>query len=425
MAVLFEREVSIFAETIAQKEELDNLALSGHKIVEMIDGSDTGSLNFNNVQKFLHSSGLMPYDSEIIAFLRRVDRDDDGVISGEEMNNFMQLFHQTENVLDTMRKRHSTHVTSQARLKTFSPGRQIVSNKLVMISPQTLKQKVLQEATTGLVNRNIIVESRTVAPSVIEDTIVSKYPSKMESIQTTYSQNLAQPAIEIRENVNTPLQVQSTVVQQVNNMGNPRIRYSQPKILTQSVHNVHDSLEHTPVASIQNTVVEQAQPIAIRTPIANTTTTVTKNYQNYRNVSPAPVVVQQTLPPVSQTTVVAPVNQSSLVGSRVYHNTRSSTSTIVGQQNTVTQTPIVQETTSHHRNFAKPDQLVGSLSQAQIQAPVLETNQSTYQSIQQAAGSMAFTRSQNRVQQFQPSTRLQNAQQAREVSPGLIADQNQ
>lgn len=135
MAVLFEREVSIFAETIAQKEELDNLALSGHKMVEMIDGSDTGSLNFNNVQKFLHSSGLMPYDSEIIAFLRRVDRDDDGVISGEEMNNFMQLFHQTENVLDTMRKRHSTHVTSQARLKTFSPGRQIVSNKLVMISP--------------------------------------------------------------------------------------------------------------------------------------------------------------------------------------------------------------------------------------------------------------------------------------------------
>ena len=49
MAILFEREVAIFAETMAQKEELDNLALSGHKIVEMIDGSETGSLNFNNV----------------------------------------------------------------------------------------------------------------------------------------------------------------------------------------------------------------------------------------------------------------------------------------------------------------------------------------------------------------------------------------
>lgn len=49
MAILFEREVAIFAETLAQKEDLDNLALSGHKIVEMIDGADTGSLNFNNV----------------------------------------------------------------------------------------------------------------------------------------------------------------------------------------------------------------------------------------------------------------------------------------------------------------------------------------------------------------------------------------
>lgn len=112
MAILFEREVSIFTETMAQKEELDNLALSGHKIVELIDGSESGSLNFNNVQKFLHNSGLMPYDSEIISFLRRVDRDDDGVITGEELNNFIQLFHHSDNVLDTMRRRQKTHVTS-------------------------------------------------------------------------------------------------------------------------------------------------------------------------------------------------------------------------------------------------------------------------------------------------------------------------
>jgi Ca2+-binding EF-hand superfamily protein len=143
MAILFEREVAIFAETMSQKEELDNLALSGHKIVELIDGSETGSLNFNNVQKFLHSTGLMPYDSEIIAFLRRVDRDDDGVITGEELNNFIQLFHQSDNVLDTLRRKHNSHITSQGRLKTFSPGRQIVTNKLIMLSPQTQKTRIL------------------------------------------------------------------------------------------------------------------------------------------------------------------------------------------------------------------------------------------------------------------------------------------
>lgn len=94
----------------------------------------------------------MPYDSEIISFLRRVDRDDDGVITGEEFNNFLHLFHQTDNVIDTLRRKHNSHVTSQGRLKTFSPGRQIVSNKLTMLSPQTTKQRILQDSTGTMLN---------------------------------------------------------------------------------------------------------------------------------------------------------------------------------------------------------------------------------------------------------------------------------
>lgn len=38
---------------------------------------------------------------------------------------------------------------------------------------------------------------------------------------------------------------------------------------------------------------------------------------------------------------------------------------------------------------------------------------------------MAFARSQNRVQNYQSSTRLPNQQQTREVSPGLIVEQSQ
>lgn len=50
-------------------------------------------------------------------------------------------------------------------------------------------------------SRNIVVESRTVNPSIIEETLVSKYPSKMESVQTTYSQSaLVHPPVELREN---------------------------------------------------------------------------------------------------------------------------------------------------------------------------------------------------------------------------------
>ena len=58
----------------------------------MIDGDENGNINFNNIQKFLHSVGLMPYDSEIINFLRRIDRDDDGVITSEELNCFLDKF---------------------------------------------------------------------------------------------------------------------------------------------------------------------------------------------------------------------------------------------------------------------------------------------------------------------------------------------
>lgn len=34
----------------------------------------------------------MPYDSEIINFLRRIDRDDDGVITSEELDCFLDKF---------------------------------------------------------------------------------------------------------------------------------------------------------------------------------------------------------------------------------------------------------------------------------------------------------------------------------------------
>jgi Ca2+-binding EF-hand superfamily protein len=135
MAILLEREIAIFEEAMAQKDELDNLALSGHKIVEVIDGDEGGNLNFNNLQRYLHDCGLMPYDSEIISFLRRVDRDDDGVITGEELDRFLERFVHSDNVMQNIRRRTNFKATNESRLKTFSPGRMIVSNKLSMLSP--------------------------------------------------------------------------------------------------------------------------------------------------------------------------------------------------------------------------------------------------------------------------------------------------
>lgn len=135
MAVLLERELAIFEEALPQKDELDNLALSGPKIIEIVNGSEKGNLNFNNLQKFLFESGLIPYDSEIINFLRRVDRDDDGVITAPELDNFLSKFVHSETALDSIRKRKTLKATNEVKLKTFSPGRSIVAHQLSMISP--------------------------------------------------------------------------------------------------------------------------------------------------------------------------------------------------------------------------------------------------------------------------------------------------
>ena len=93
LAILLALEVGVFEGAIFEKQELDRLIISGHKIVSIIDGGDEkGNLNFNNIQRFLHECGLMPYDSEIINFLRRIDRDDDGVITGDELCSFLDKF---------------------------------------------------------------------------------------------------------------------------------------------------------------------------------------------------------------------------------------------------------------------------------------------------------------------------------------------
>jgi Ca2+-binding EF-hand superfamily protein len=66
------------------------LNLSAKSIIEFIDGDDeTGNINFNNLRGYLNGCGVLPYDSEIISLLRRVDRDDDGVLILTEFDNFL------------------------------------------------------------------------------------------------------------------------------------------------------------------------------------------------------------------------------------------------------------------------------------------------------------------------------------------------
>ena len=92
LAVLFNLEVALLEDSKVIRDELGKIGIDGFDVVGVIDGNPQGSLNFNNIQRYLNQSGLLPYDSEIISFLRRIDRDDDGVITGEELQRFLDRY---------------------------------------------------------------------------------------------------------------------------------------------------------------------------------------------------------------------------------------------------------------------------------------------------------------------------------------------
>lgn len=138
LALLLEKELSLFDEIMEDKEKLDMVGIGGEKIVEIIDGDKTGSLNFNNLRNFVHECGIIPYDSEIIAFLRRVDRDDDGVINAEEMQKFLHLFNYCDDPRLGRRRRSNLKCDD---LKSKSPRRKIVNHKVSLLSSRKSGKK--------------------------------------------------------------------------------------------------------------------------------------------------------------------------------------------------------------------------------------------------------------------------------------------
>lgn len=100
LAVLLEKEIKIFKECYDEKIELTKLELDAKKIIEIIDEDKEGNLNFKNLRNFFHDSGLLPYDAEIISLLRRIDRDDDGIILPAELEKFLKLFFDPETKRD-------------------------------------------------------------------------------------------------------------------------------------------------------------------------------------------------------------------------------------------------------------------------------------------------------------------------------------
>lgn len=149
LAALLEREVYFFDDSLEQKLHMtDESLLSPSKIMELVDSTHGQNFNFTNLQQFFNKIGLLPYDAEIINFLRRTDKDDDGVVNLPELEYFLSLYDdQREPLTSSQRqiKGTTSRGVSEEKLRRASPNRKIVDLKNRQAEDLTLRQSALGE----------------------------------------------------------------------------------------------------------------------------------------------------------------------------------------------------------------------------------------------------------------------------------------
>lgn len=135
MAELLDYEIKLFEDLQEEKQRLDDLDLSAETIISYIDASDqTGNINFNNLRRYLNECGILPYDSEIISLLRRVDRDDDGVLALPEFSRFLSKFSKFGGEGKEPARSSRNRRLSRKMRPLMSPSRRkVVNTKIKMI----------------------------------------------------------------------------------------------------------------------------------------------------------------------------------------------------------------------------------------------------------------------------------------------------
>lgn len=179
LARLIEREVFLYEDAMEEKRVLivEN-NLNSARILELVDPLRSGNVNFNNLQQFFNQSGLLPYDAELINFLRRLDKDDDGVINHIELENFLTLF---KHSIETPSRNPPRDRGGEDQSK-ITMQRRVSEEKLRKVSPN---RKIVDAS-----NKNLKVSKRSPSPVIVQ----------YDSI-TSYKDIKPKPATKVKPNV--------------------------------------------------------------------------------------------------------------------------------------------------------------------------------------------------------------------------------
>lgn len=107
------------------KADLHRLVQGSYSILfNAIDKSHSKYIDFNSLNNFFNSIGIYPYEEEIISFLRRLDKDDDGRITLEEFCN--GLMPRLDSI--PIQKPINNNPISINRPISKSPNKKVISN---------------------------------------------------------------------------------------------------------------------------------------------------------------------------------------------------------------------------------------------------------------------------------------------------------
>lgn len=144
LANFMNSEVDFFEELTEDKQKFENLGLTTDQFFGYFDLKNEGILNKNNLSHFFTENGINVYKHELNSFIYRLDFDKDGVISKEDFNTFISIFkskrsqkrQQEENEKRKLSRRKSNMISTDI-LKSMSPARKIVRQRISMIRNQS------------------------------------------------------------------------------------------------------------------------------------------------------------------------------------------------------------------------------------------------------------------------------------------------
>ncbi len=92
MVHILDLEVQLFRQAAKDREKLEECSLSPNGLLDLVEGRPGApNANFKNLNRYLAQSGLLIYEHEIINFIRKLDRDDDGVVNAAELNSMFRI----------------------------------------------------------------------------------------------------------------------------------------------------------------------------------------------------------------------------------------------------------------------------------------------------------------------------------------------